>query len=175
MAKTIISTSRSKRFLRKMFLVRNIHTVGTSSTIFFQNVCQFVSFMASPKQPQSVTLLVMASTSVVTVKNSIISTSSHALKRRKAPNSNITPTVNSNTIRVIDINGASGTNHSKLTPKNDHAVKYSVILNAVPIGSTPFTNPEKINTNPTNTRAITFNVQFNFVSSIFIFLSYFTR
>ena len=81
-AKMNTRPSRSKRRLRRRFIVRNIHTVGTSRAMFFQKVCQLVSFTASPKQPQSVTLLVMASTRVVTVKNSIISTSSHADKRR---------------------------------------------------------------------------------------------
>ena len=74
--------SRSKRCLRRRCHVRNIHTVGTSRATFFQKVCQLVSFTASPKQPQSVTLLVTASMKVVTVKNSIISTSSQAVMRR---------------------------------------------------------------------------------------------
>ena len=168
MAKMVISTSLSNRFLRRRSRVRNIHRVGTSSATFFQNVCQFVSFTASPKQPQSVTLLVIASTSVVQVKNSIINTSSHALKRRKAPVSSSTPTRNSAVISPIEMTGASGVSHSRLIPKGLQAVRYSVILNDVPSGSTPFTKLEKRNTRPTTTRATTFNVQFSFVSLIFI-------
>ena len=74
--------SRSKRRLRRRLRVSTIHTVGTSSATFFQKVSQLVSFTASPKQPQSVTLLVSASMNVVTVKNSIISASIHAVKLR---------------------------------------------------------------------------------------------
>ena len=81
-ATRVMMPSRSKRRLRRRSRLRKIHTVGTSRATFFQKVCQLVSFTASPKQPQSVTLLVMASTRVVTVKNSIISTSIHADKRR---------------------------------------------------------------------------------------------
>ncbi len=45
--------------------------VKTSKTMFLPNVCQFVSLIASPKQPQSDTGFVSASTRVRGVKNAI--------------------------------------------------------------------------------------------------------
>ena len=141
-----------------------IHTVGTSNATFFQKVCQFVSFMASPKQPQSVTSLVMASNSVVKVKKTIISSNSHAPNLRNAPVIISTPTKNSATIKNMAMKVAIGTNQSKLIPRNVHVVRYSVILYEVPSGSTPFTKLEKRNTTPTTMRAITFKVQLRLVS-----------
>ena len=136
----------------------NIHTVGTSSTTFFQKVCQLVSFTASPKQPQSVTLLVMASTSVVTVKKSIIAASSHAERRRNEPVMSSTPTTNSAHISATERKLAIGSAHSKVKLPIDHAVIYSCTLKAVPSGSTPLLKLEKRNTSPTNQRAMMLRV-----------------
>ena len=78
----------------------------------------------------------------------------------------IMPTTNSAVMRAIERKGASGVAHSNVRLPMLQAVMYSVTLKAVPMGSTPFTNDEKRNTTPTNTRATTFSVQFSFVSFI---------
>ena len=110
--------SRSKRRFFRRWQVSTIHTVGTSSTTFFQKVCQFVNLMASPKQPQSSTRFVVASTNVVTVKKAIISANSHAENTLKALQISITPTRNSAHISVTASTPASGCAHSKPMPKS---------------------------------------------------------
>jgi hypothetical protein len=44
-----------------------MNTTGTNKMMFFQNVCQFVRMIASPKQPQSDTGLLIASFKVMIV------------------------------------------------------------------------------------------------------------
>ena len=66
-----------------------------SSTTFFQNVCQLVSFTASPKQPQSLMGLAMASHSVSGVNTAIMSSSRRDVARRCMAKSRQMPMPNS--------------------------------------------------------------------------------
>ena len=67
----------------------------TSSTTFFQNVCQLVSTSASPKHPQSLMGFSMANHSVSGVITAIISNISLDVSRRRIANSRKTPKQNS--------------------------------------------------------------------------------
>ena len=71
-------------------------------------------------------------------------------------------------MRVMERKGANGRAQSKLMLPKLHAVIYSSTLKAVPSGSTPFVKLEKINTKPTNQRAIILIVLFVVVSFIMI-------
>ena len=126
--------------------------VGTKRTMFFQKVCQLVSLMASPKQPQSSTLLVRASMKVVQVKKHIINSSTHAVILRYELVISITPMVNSMMMSTMLSVVAIGVAHRKLRLPTLQLVMYSVILYEVPKGSTPLTKPEKMNTMPTKMR-----------------------
>ena len=57
---------------RYLFLLRNSHMEGMSRMMFFRNVSQLVSTIASPKQPQSDTGFVRARTRVRGVNRDII-------------------------------------------------------------------------------------------------------
>ena len=54
-----------------LFLKTNKITIKNNKTRSLQNDCQGVSFTASPKQPQSVTVFVIAEYPVKKVKNTI--------------------------------------------------------------------------------------------------------
>ena len=66
-----------------------------SNTTFFQNVCQLVSTMASPKHPQSLMGLAKASHNVTAVMMSINSKATFDIRRRRMANSRQMPTPNS--------------------------------------------------------------------------------
>ena len=70
-------------------------TASSSRTTFLKKVCQLVSTMASPKHPQSLMGLAMASHSVSGVMTSIISSASIAISRLRMAKSRQMPTVNS--------------------------------------------------------------------------------
>ena len=128
--------------------------INTSRTMFFQKVAQLEITIASPKQPQSVTLLVRASINVVTVKNDIINSNNHAANLRQQLANINTPTKNSDVIIATLKNVAIGNAHSNEKLPIVQAVIYSCILYDVPRGSTPFEKLENKNTKPTIKRLI---------------------
>ena len=87
-------------------------TAMSSSTTFFQKVCQLVSTMASPKHPQSLMGLAMASHSVSRVMTTMMPTSSLETSRlwmaksRQIPmrNSTIERMTAAHNIRLSDTN-----------------------------------------------------------------------
>ena len=80
--------------LLNLFLHEKIGRTNAIRTMFLINVCTFVIFNASPKQPQSGTILYTASKNVRMVKNIIMGSRSQAvfliqrLKRRLMPSKN---------------------------------------------------------------------------------------
>jgi len=72
--------------------------------IFFQKVCQFVRIMASPKQPQSLTGFVSASTRVNGVKKAMNSRDPHAMRDTHKLNNRAVPIRNSASERAKEKN-----------------------------------------------------------------------
>ena len=74
---------------------RQMMRAAASSTTFFQKVCQFVSTIASPKQPQSLMGLVIASHSVRAVMTTMMASVSFETSRLWMANSRQMPIINS--------------------------------------------------------------------------------
>ena len=86
--------------------------VNTIKTIFFRNVCQLVIIIASPKQPQSVTGLKMASINVRIVKNDMKSKTAQAVKFFFVEKINENPIINSNELNNMANEKAVGSRNS---------------------------------------------------------------
>jgi len=84
----------------------NGHFISTAahanSTMFLTRVCVLVSFTASPKHPQSLTGLAMATHRVTMVMPAINSSDSSDTRRRRMANRMKMPSENSNADKIID-------------------------------------------------------------------------
>jgi hypothetical protein len=123
---------------------------------FLKNVSHGDSFSASPKHPQSSTGIHVALRNVRMVKKVIEIRAKIDIRRVRTLNINIKPIINSAPHNHIENIILAGCNSSK--PYID---RYSFTFNAVPHGSTAFTNPEKAKTAPAMIRhilAIIFNL-----------------
>ena len=105
---------------------------------FLPKVCQLVSLSASPKQPQSLIGLKRARYSVKSVITPIKIVVAHAVILLHSPNKRKPPRRNSKEQRETERAGAI-----TLRFPRPITLRYSSILIAPPIGSTPLTNPEK--------------------------------
>tara|TARA_Y200000002_G_C22582319_1_gene621425 strand:+ start:156 stop:572 length:417 start_codon:yes stop_codon:yes gene_type:complete len=105
-----------------------------------------VNFIASPKHPQSVTLLKYAEYHVRKVKNIIINNRLHIVNSFLYPKIKNTP----NTTSKMTIEIAIGkTNGIRKSISKTVGPKYSSSLNEKPIGSFNLISPEKMNSEPT--------------------------
>ena len=118
----------------------------TRSTTSFVKDSHGVNLIASPKQPQSVTLLKYAEYQVKKVKNIIIKSKLHKVNFFLKPIiKNIPKTISRMTINIA-IGKTIGIKKSRLKTVGP---KYSSNLKEKPIGSFNLTRPEKINRTPT--------------------------
>lgn len=106
--------------------------------MFFRKVCRFVNFTASPKQPQSVTALLITnhnvSKSIIMVKTKM----TLVVSRLNAPISSKAPRTNSITHKAMAISKETGV--SRLSPK---AERYSPTLIDTPTKSAPLMSLKK--------------------------------
>ena len=86
-----------------IFLLKNKIAIKNKRIISFPNDCQGVNFTASPKQPQSVTLLKYAEQNVRKVKKTIIASRDKEVNFGRDPINTMTP----NTISAIHTPAAS--------------------------------------------------------------------
>src|SRR5690606_38444853 len=122
----------------------------TSSTMSLVNDSQGVSLMASPKQPQSVTLLKYAEKKVRKVKKTIMASSNHSTSFSFQRISSATPSTITAALRKMDRNSAAGTSDKNTGEKSwANTSKYSSSLMAVPTGSLILIMPEKMKRTPT--------------------------
>tara|TARA_B100000927_G_scaffold71419_1_gene56766 strand:- start:514 stop:930 length:417 start_codon:yes stop_codon:yes gene_type:complete len=105
-----------------------------------------VNFIASPKHPQSVTLLKYAEYHVRKVKNTIINNKLQRVKSLLKPTIKKIPRITSKITMKIAIGSTKGIKKSRLKTVGP---KYSSNLNEKPTGSFNFIKPEKINNAPT--------------------------
>tara|TARA_Y100001960_G_scaffold13919_1_gene12706 strand:+ start:260 stop:676 length:417 start_codon:yes stop_codon:yes gene_type:complete len=105
-----------------------------------------VNFIASPKHPQSVTLLKYAEYHVRKVKNTIINNKLQRVKSLLKPRIKKIPRITSKMTMKIAIGSTKGIKKSRLKTVGP---KYSSNLNEKPTGSFNFIKPEKINNAPT--------------------------
>ena len=105
-----------------------------------------VNLIASPKHPQSVTLLKYAEYQVKKVKNIIISNKLQRVNSLLKPMIKNIPSITSKMTINIAIGRTIGIKKSK---SKTVGPKYSSNLNEKPIGSFNFIKPEKINNAPT--------------------------
>lgn len=112
-----------------------------------KNDSQGVSLIASPKQPQSVTLLKYAEYQVRKVKKTIINNKLQRVNFFLNPSNKKMPSTTSKITMKIAIGKAMGIKKSILKTVGP---KYSSSLNENPMGSLILISPEKINKDPTN-------------------------
>ena len=116
---------------------------------FLMNVCVFVRWMVSPKQPQSCIGLLTVSQRVTSVITTIMIRDILLASRRRIASKSITPKVNSIADSPTDkINCAQ----SGIYADNCTASKYSAILYCEPKGSIALTKPEKMNVKASRVR-----------------------
>ena len=118
------------------------------STIFFKNVCQGVSFTASPKQPQSPMGNTVALSRVIMVKRSRKSVAASDTYLRNMPIISNIPIAISTIARATAMPSERGSSASR-----EYVARYLSTKTEVPTGSTHLTRPEKIKTPPSNQRS----------------------
>ena len=110
------------------------------------NASHGVNLIASPKQPQSVTLLKYAEYQVKKVKNIIINNKLQRVNSFLKPMIKNMPSITSKMTINIAIGRTIGI---KISKSKTVGPKYSSSLNEKPIGSFNFIKPEKMNNAPT--------------------------
>ena len=124
----------------------NRNPIIISKIMSLKNDSQGVNLMASPKHPQSVTLLKYAEYQVKNVKNMIIKSKLQTVNFFLKPIIKNTPSTTSKMTINIAIGRTTGIKKSRLKTVGP---KYSSNLNEKPTGSFNLINPEKINKIPT--------------------------
>ncbi|EKD32671.1 MAG: hypothetical protein ACD_77C00014G0003 [uncultured bacterium] len=127
-----------------------------SRTMFLLKVCQLVSFITSPKHPQSAIGSKSARNSVNIVKNEIkIKDALHANFILKPSRREIPMSISAPAIKAPNIIGKA------VLLSIPIILKYSATISPPPTGSMSFTKPEKRKVRPNTTLAIALN---NFIS-----------
>ena len=122
---------------------RNAGMQKTQSTMFLRNVCQWVRWMASPKQPQSISGFLMSKNRVTTVKNAIIAMVMRATILLQTPARSAAPTRASSSDRATARNLSIPIRKVRL--KN---LRYSRTMRVVPTGSMSLRSPDRKKTRP---------------------------
>ena len=114
-----------------------------SRTTFFRSVCPWERWMASPKQPQSMSGFAIQRIRVMIVKNTTRTEVTTAVGLRKTPLTSAAPVAASTRDRTMPRAFAVPCRNPRW--KN---LKYSLTMRPVPTGSSSFSRPEARNTRP---------------------------
>ena len=121
-------------------------SASTSRTTFFQKVCACVRWMASPKQPQSMTGFAIQRMRVTMVKKTTMTEATTAVNFRYTPVMSAAPVMLSSRARPMP----KGFDNPCRNPtwKN---LKYSLTMRPVPTGSSSLKRPENRKVRPMRT------------------------